>query len=243
MTMNVMVLRSVRWVGLAVGLLCSVADAARAQSPPVPINVVSLSASATAEVQKDWLTVVFSTNREGSDAAAVQQQLKQALETALAEAKKVARPGQLEVQTGGFSLAPRYGPKGGMNGWQGSTELLVEGHDTQAIAQLTAKLQTLTISRVGFSLSAEVRRKVEAEVTAQAIDRFRSRADAVSRQFGFTSYTVREVAVSSEAPGFVAEPRMRVQSAMVMNEAAAPLPLEAGKAVVSANVSGTVQLK
>ena len=49
----------------------------------------------------------MTTTREGQDAATVQSQLKQALDAALAEARKAARPGQVEVQTGNFSLYPR----------------------------------------------------------------------------------------------------------------------------------------
>ena len=38
---------------------------------PPPVNVVSLSATATVELARDWLTVVFSTTREATDAASV----------------------------------------------------------------------------------------------------------------------------------------------------------------------------
>ena len=58
---------------------------ALAQMPP-PENVVNLSAGATVEVGRDWLTVVFSTTREGTDAGTLQAQLKQALEPALGRA-------------------------------------------------------------------------------------------------------------------------------------------------------------
>lgn len=222
--------------------LTFVAGAAAAQTSPAPQNVVSLSASASVEVVRDWLTVAFSTTREGSDAAVVQAQLKQALEAALAEARKAAKPGQLEVQTGQFSLHPRYAPKGGtINGWQGSTELIVQGRDTQAIAQLSGRINTLTIARTGFSLSREALQKVEGEVAAQAIKRFRVRADAVSRQFGFAGYTLREVAVNTEGSAPPPQPMYRMQ-AQRAEAADAALPVEAGKAVVSANVSGSVQL-
>ena len=70
--------------------------------------MLGLSASASVEVAKDLLAVTFSTTQEGTDANAVQAQLKQALDAALAEAKKAARPGQVDVQTGNFSLYPRY---------------------------------------------------------------------------------------------------------------------------------------
>ena len=210
-------------------------------APPPPQNVVSLSATASVEVNKDWLSVVFSTTREGADGATVQAQLRNALETALAEARKAVKPGQLEVQTGAFSLYPRSTPKGGIAGWIGTTEMVVEGRDTQAISQLTARVQTLSIARVGFSLSREAREKVESEIAAQAIARFRARADAVSRQFGFGSYTVREVAVSSDNPGGMPMAMVRAQS--MRSSAEESLPVEAGKATVSATVSGTVQMR
>ena len=216
---------------------------AQAQAPqvPPPQNVISLSATATVELSRDWLTIVLATTREGSEAAGVQGQLRQALDAALTEARKAARPGQVEVQTGGFSLAPRYAPKGGIAGWQGSAELIVQGRDTQAIAQLVGRLQTLSIARVGFSLSREAREKVEAEVTAEAIARFRSRADAVSQQFGFGGYAVREVNVSSDPGPMQSPPLMRAQAARMPADDA--LPVEAGKALVSATVSGSVQMR
>jgi len=225
------------------------ATGAWAQVLPPPQNVVSLSASASMEVTKDWLTVVFSTTREGADPAVVQSQLRQALDVALTEARKAARPGQLEVLTGAFSLYPRYAPvspkppagQPGIAGWLGSTELVVEGRDTQAIAQLTGRIQTMSIARVAFSLSREAREKVDGDVSAQAISRFRARADAVSRHFGFSGYTVREVNVSSNDPPGQMQPVMRAQAAS-RAMADESLPVEAGKAVVTATVGGSVQM-
>jgi len=218
--------------------------AAQAPAVPAPANVVTLSASASIELSMDWLTVVYGTTREGADAAAVQAQLRQALDAALAEARKAAKPGgEVQVRTGSFALTPRYAPKGGIGGWFGQAELVVEGRDTGAIAQLMGRIQTLSISRVGWSLSREAREKVDGEVTAQAITRFRSRADAVSRQFGFSGWAVREVSVGSNEPSpGLPQPTMRVQ-AMRATAAEESLPVEAGKALVTATVSGAVQMK
>lgn len=212
-----------------------------AQTAPPLFNLVTLNASATVELPKDTLTVVFGATREGSDAAAVQNQLKQAVEAALAEARKAAKPGQLEVQTGNLSLYPRYAPKGGINGWQGSAELIVEGRDMPAVAQLTGRINTMTISRVAYGLSREARAKVEGEVTAAAIASFRAKAEAVSRQFGFSAYTIHEVSVVTNDNGVTPPVQMfRSQGAQVMADA--PLPVEAGKASVVATVSGSVQM-
>lgn len=235
---------------LAAAALVVAGMAATAQTAPVPQNVVSLSASATVEVPQDWLSVVFTATHEGNEATAVQGQLKRALDAALAEARQLAKPGQVEVRTGGFSLSPRYAPASAravpptgpsIIGWRGSAELVVEGRDSAAIAQLTGKVSTMTIARVGYSLSREAREKVEGEVAALAIERFRARADAVARQFGFGGYTLREVNVNTDG-GPVGAPMMRLQATRAMADGA-DLPVEAGKTSVTAHVNGSVQMK
>src|SRR5204863_3241264 len=83
----------------AAALGCLVTAAAAFAETPAPQGVVRLTSNASVEVTRDVLSIAFGTNREGADAATVQTQLKQALDAALAEAKKVAKPGQLDVQT------------------------------------------------------------------------------------------------------------------------------------------------
>ena len=222
---------------------------AAAQMVPPPAGVLNLTTSASVEVTKDVLTVVFSTTRDGSDAQAVQSALKQALDAALAEAKKIARPGQVEVQTGNFSLYPRYGnPKGGTQppqpsiiGWQGTAELQVQGKDAAAIAQLTGRIHTMSIARVGYTLSKEAREKVEADVTARAIADWRAKAQQMSQQFGYAGYTVREVNVSTNDPGGGPIPMVAMARGKVM-AADESLPTEAGKGEVTATVSGSAQM-
>ncbi|WP_457422072.1 SIMPL domain-containing protein [Roseateles sp. P5_E7] len=216
----------------------ALALAAHAETPR---ERLSLSASASAEIVRDVLGVSFSTTREGVEAAAVQAALKQALDAALAEARKVAKPGQVDVQTGGFSLYPRHDPKTGkINGWQGSAELQVEGRDTAAIAQLTGRISTLTIARVGYSLSRESREKAEADITAQAITRYRAKASEYAKLFGYGSYVVGEVNIASDENS---APRpMMAMARMKAESADAALPTEAGKATVTVNVNGSVQL-
>ena len=128
----------------------------------------------------------------------MQAQLKQALDAALAEAKKAARPGQVDVRTGNFSLYPRYARRQRHHGWQGSAELVVEGRDMAAIGQLAGRIATMTIASVGYRLSREASEKVESEVAAEAIARYRAKAGEYAKQFGYAGYAIREVNVSSE---------------------------------------------
>jgi len=205
--------------------------------------VVNLSASGYLEVPQDWLTMHLNTTREGADAASVQTQLKTALDAALAVARASAQPQQMQVRTGPLSLYPRYGSNGKINGWQGTAELVIEGRDFARISSTAGQIQTLTLGQVGFSLSREAQRKLESDVQAMAIERFKARAGEVARAFGFQGYALREVSVSSADQESVRPyPRaMAVQAKAVMADT--PVPVEAGKATVNITVSGSVQLR
>ena len=214
--------------------------AARAAEPPVLQGLVTLNASATTEVTKDLLTVTLATTREGADASTVQTQLKQALDAALVEAKKTARPGQLDVQTGNFQVSPRYTNKGVSSGWLGTAELVIAGRDMPAIGQLTGRITTLTISRVAHDLSRELREKIEGDVSAQAIARFRAKAADYAKNFGYTGYSIRDVSVNTNesSPG---RP-MQLQARAVSGASDDALPVEPGKGVVVVSVNGSVQM-
>lgn len=222
---------------------CAAAGVAAQNVPyPPPQNVLQLSASGTVEVTQDLISLQLSTTRDGADAAVVQSQLRTALEAALAEAKKSALPGQLDVRTGNFAIYPRTGRDGKLTGWQGSAELILEGRDFPRITQAAGRITTMTMAGVSFSLSREQRAKVESEAQDIAISRFRAKAAELTKGFGFTGYTLREVSVQSQEPGFVRPMMARAAMAAEMAKDAS-VPVEAGKATVNVQVSGSVQLR
>jgi predicted secreted protein len=226
----------------AYGLVACTASTFAQCMPHDPVqNVAQLSASGSVEVQQDLLSISMNTTRDGADAGAVQNQLRQALDTALTQAKTAAAPELMDVRTGNFSLHPRYGKDGKINGWQGAAELVLEGRDFSRITSTAGKIQSLTMGNVSFALSRGQRAKVESQAQSLAIDRFKVKADEISRSFGFSSYALREVSVSASDQGYSPRPQ-----AMSMAKAEMPdssLPVEAGKSTVLVNVSGSVQMK
>ena len=222
--------------------LAAAAVALPAQTLPPPQNVLQLQASGSVEVQQDLLQMNLTTARDGTDPTAVQTQLKAALDTALAEARKSAQPGQLDVRTGNFSLYPRHNREGRISGWTGTAELVLEGRDFARITQAAGRIQTMTLGGITFGLSREQRAKVEGEAQALAIDRFKAKAADLAKGFGFSGYTLREVAVNANEPGFTPRMRMAAQDARVASAESA-VPVEPGKSTVMVTVSGSVQLR
>lgn len=205
-------------------------------------NIVQLSANASVDVSQDILSINMSTMREGADANTVQTQLKNAIDVALSEAKKMSSVGQLDVRTGNFSLYPRYGRDGKLNGWQGTTELILEGRDFSKISSVAGKIQSLTIAHVAFSLSREQRIKAESEAQHIAIERFRTKAVDIAKSFGMNTYALRDVSVNTGDQGYSPRPRAMAME-MKMAAADSAVPVEAGKSTVLVTVSGSVQLK
>ncbi|HZY18173.1 MAG TPA: SIMPL domain-containing protein [Ramlibacter sp.] len=213
-----------------------------AQIQPVPENVLQLSASATVEVPQDLLALQLQVTREGTDAAQVQTHLKGVLDAALVEARKVAQPGQLDVRTGNFTVSPRYGRDGRITAWQGTAELLLEGTDFARISQAAGRIPGMAVSQAAFRLSRGQRELAERDAQAQAVASFRAKAGELARGFGFGGYTLREVSVQAADQGMPPRPRMLAMEAKSA-AADAAVPVEAGRASVLVNVSGSVQLR
>lgn len=230
---------------LATALLLPLPLLGRAQGlpPPVPQNVLQLAATGTLEVQQDLLSVALTTTREGADPAAVQEEVKAALDAALAVARSAARPGQMDVRTGQFGLWPRHAQDGRISGWHGTAELVLEGRDFTRITQTAGRIATLTVGRVGYDLSREQRSRVEREAQSIAIERFKAKAADLAREFGFSGYGLREVAVNLNDQVFVPRRAAMANAAMADAKAGMPLPVEAGRTTVTVTVSGSVQLR
>lgn len=229
---------------MSAGWTLHTSASAQQPNPEEPANVVNIAASGFLDVPQDWLSMTLTTTREGSDAAVVQHQLKQALDAALVVAKAAAASKQLEVRTGQLGLYPRYGSNGKINGWQGSTELILEGRDFVRISSTAGSIQTLTMGSMAFSLSREAQQKLESDVQALAIERFKARAGEVARGFGFSGYSLRELSISSaDQGGGAGYPRPMAARANVAMSSDAPVPVEAGKSQVNVTVSGSIRLR
>ncbi|HRH04472.1 MAG TPA: SIMPL domain-containing protein [Burkholderiaceae bacterium] len=208
---------------------------------PALSNVVQFSAQGSFEVQQDILTISLSATRESTDASSLQIQLKAALESALAEAKKAVNGNAMAVRTGQFNVFPRYDKNSKINGWQGTVELILEGSDFERIASTAGKIQTLTVSNVSFGLSRDQRIVAESKAQAIAINRFKFKASEISNSFGFSTYTLREVAISAADQAYTPRPRVMAMDIRLAS-VESTVPVEAGKNTVVVNVSGSIQL-
>lgn len=237
-------MKRLSWISVLTLALCSLNAAVQAQTPSAAeaTQVVNLSASAQQEVPQDWLTVVVRASVEGQDPTVVQNQLKALVEQAMVPLRAQVKPQALEVRSGSFGVYPRHSDKGRLMGWQGQADVLIEGRDFAKVSQAAAQVPRMTVAQTGFSLSRQARQQLEADVQSQAVQKFRQRAQQLAKDFGFTTYSLRQVSVGSvDRPSGMPAPMMA--RAAMADAPPSPIPLEGGKEEVQITVSGSIQLR
>ena len=232
-----------RKLGVCLALALPVASAQAQVAVPAPeSNIVRLQASGAVDVPSDWLVFVLSATVQDKDPQTVQRQLKDALDQALQEARKSESPGQVELRTGAFSLNPVYGRDSKISQWQGVAELFLQGRNFEKIGAVAAHIHSMAVARSSVGLSRELREDTEARALDLALLQFRTKAQHIAQGFGFASYTLREVSVSSNAQPDGPAPAM-LRMAVLPQGDEAPVAVEGGKSQVRIQVAGTVQLR
>ena len=227
---------------LPVILALAAAATASAQTSQQPFfNVVTIEASATADVPTDTLTVTMFAEEQGPDPAAIAARINARLDEALARAKKEPK---VEARSGNYQTTPVYDRANQISGWRIRADLVFESRDFKTAAALAGALQpALKLWSMTYSLSRGAREAAEAALLSEALGKFQEKARAVAKGLGFPGYVLGQVAVRNETslPPPVAF-RGVAMSAMADGGAAPPVPAEGGKNAVTVNVSGSVVL-
>lgn len=211
---------------------------AAAQSGQQPyFNVVTLEASATADVPTDTLTVTLFTEEQGPDPAQLATRVNARIDEALAKAKSQPK---VEAHSGNYQTSPIYDRASQITGWRIRAEIVLESRDFKAVGALSGALQpALKLASLVFSLSRSAREAAEAALLTEALGRYQEKARAVAKALGFPGYVLGQIAVRSEGP---TRPPIPVRAMAMAADAAQPVPVEGGKNAVTVFVSGTVVL-
>jgi predicted secreted protein len=211
-------------------LLCTAAGAG---------TTVDLTAEASRLAANDMVRATVFAEASGSNPAELARRVNQDIAEGLKVIK--ARPG-VSVKSGRQSTFPVYSQNQKIESWRIRSELILESRDAAAVSELLGQLQQmrLAISDVSQLPTPETRRKVEDEATREAIAAFRQRAEVVAEVLG-KPYKIRHLSIqqSGQMPPM---PMLRASRAMAAEAAAPPVPMEAGESLVTATVSGQVEV-
>jgi predicted secreted protein len=216
------------------------AATALAQAPQPPyFNVVTLEASATAEVPTDTLTVTLFVEEQGPDAGQLAARVNTRLDEALAKAKAERK---VETRSGNYQTNPVYDRANQITGWRTRADVILESRDFKAVGALAGALQpALKLGSMTFSLSRAAREAAEATLLTDALGRYQEKARAIAKSLGFPGYAIGQITVRSDGP---VPPPVAFRATLMKAEGAAPgpVPVEGGTNAVTVYVSGSVVL-
>jgi len=227
---------------LLVAVLAVATASAFAQSPQQPFfNVITLEASATADVPTDTLTVTLFVEEQGPDPGQLATRVNARLEEALAKARKEPK---VEAHSGNYQTNPTYDRANQITGWRIRADVVLESRDFKAVAALAGAMQpALKLWSMTFSLSRGAREAAEATLLAEALGKFQEKARAIAKGLGFPGFMLGQIAVRSDGPGRPPMPMRGVAMAAMADAAPSPpVPVEGGKNAVTITVAGSIVL-
>ncbi|MEW8505871.1 MAG: SIMPL domain-containing protein [Candidatus Thiodiazotropha sp.] len=199
---------------------------------------IKLHSSASTEVENDTLIAVLYAQKEGSEPAELSDGVNRLIARAVNEVKLSEG---VKVQTLGYQTSPIYQQQR-LTGWRVRQSIRLESMHSDSLSQLLHSLQSsLALESIRYGISPPMRERVEEQLTLQAIDAFRKRAELVTKQFGRKRYRLVEMAIeTSERPY---QPRNMRANMMALERSAAAPTLEAGSQRVRVEISGTIELQ
>jgi predicted secreted protein len=224
---------------VSIALLVGFAPWAAAKDAQQSYDQINLSASASSEVDNDILTATLYYQKEGSDTAALSDEVNKNIAAAVKQAKQATG---VKVQTLAYRSDPVYRQEK-LWGWRVRQSIRLESNDVASLGALIGRLQAnLALESIGYAISPEKQKAAEEKLIVEALDAFQKRAELVTRQLGRSKYRLVQVNVNtSDAP--VRPVMMRASGMMAMEAASAPPALEAGTRSVQVTVNGTIELQ
>ena len=175
---------------LTLVLALAAVSAASAQPSQQPFfNVVTIEASATADVPTDTLTVTLFVEEQGPDPAALATRVNARLEEALARAKKEPK---VEAHSGNYQTTPVYDRANQITGWRTRADIVLESRDFKAVSALAGALQpALKLGSMTFSLSRAAREAADAALLTEALAKFQEKGSRRRQGAGLSRLPAR----------------------------------------------------
>lgn len=228
---------SVRRLVISLSLIF-VCQLAWADEQPLTYDRISLSASASAEVQNDTLVAVLYVQREGSHVTKLADEVNRHIRWAVGRVKQA--PGVM-LKTLDYHTSPVY-RDGKLSAWRVRQSVRLESGNSAQLSTLIGELQEhLAVQSVTPSISPASRQQAENTLIAQAIRAFSSRASLVTQELDRAEYRLVRMEVNTS--GRPVQPLPMRTRTMAMSAAAAPPVFEPGTREVQVNVTGTIELQ
>lgn len=205
-------------------------------------SVFHFSTQVSRTVEKDLMQAEVYSRKSGKNLADLKKTVSTHLNKVLAQAKQYP---SIDISAEGISNYADYDSKGKVIGWVAEGRISLKSKDFDSVAKVLENLgDQVAISHVDFSVSPEKMASLEDEMTLEIIKQFQHKAGVIQQGLNAKSYVLSDIRLNTpNGAGNVVPVQARMFSAsakMASMEMADSLPMEAGKASISASASGKV---
>ncbi|KPK26574.1 MAG: hypothetical protein AMJ66_11790 [Betaproteobacteria bacterium SG8_40] len=199
------------------------------------VTRIQFDARAAQEVDNDSIRATLFVDAEDSTPSGASSRATHATNETL---RQLQDDEDLRVRTGSFRTFP-MSDKGKITGWRARSEIVLESKDFEkASVAIASASRNMQLSGIEFFVSSELRDKVEATLSDQAIETFLAKARNIAKSFGAMEFEVAEASVMNEGSS---QPMRPMMSAMAADAGAMARPeFSAGTTRVSVTVSGVI---
>lgn len=214
------------------GELSGPADAPAADT----VSTLEVSGSAEIDVATDVAHVTFAVETEDSTARRASQRNAERMEAVLSALRGL--DGELEIETSGYRLQPRYRRPGDggtreIDGFRAANSVQVTSTDVRAVGALVDVAVEAGANRVeSVRFEASELEETRREALRRAVTRARGQAEAIAEAMGVSLGEALEVRTGSDTPRPLIQ--YRAEAAALQD---ASTPVEPGEQTVSANVT------
>ena len=237
-------------LGLSLLMSSLCLGAAWAQSSPATPNntattvvsegmmLVNISADVQEDVDADVVRLTLSKQITGLDQKAMSDELNQAINAVIEQAKKEPA---LTVKTGNYSFWSNN--EKDKNDWIVRGEVIVTSQDFEkARALIAATSGQMNLDGINFSLSDTKRKESEARLIAKAAEAFRERAESVKTAFAAKEYTIQRVNLQTSRVMGNGDMVYRAAKGLA-SYSSEPVQLSSGKVSVQVMTEGEIALR
>ena len=210
-----------------------------AHNDVINYNQISLSASASADVENDKMIVTLYAQEEGSKAAVLSDRVNKKINQALEQLKQHKA---IRVETESYSTTPIYN-KNQIISWRVKQSIRLESMDMPLMSEVLGELQQqLNLSNIAFDVSREKSEQETQSLIDQAMAAYSKRAIQISNNLKAGGYKIVSMNVSTSTS---AQPYRYKNARAMMADASSVTSPEIAKGVktLTVRVSGTIELE
>ena len=186
-----------------------------------PLTRLYLQESASREVEQNVLVATVQAHAEAASPAEAQVDVNEAMAAAIERVRSAA---EIRAATGSYSVYERRDQDNRPVGWVADQDLRLTSKDPAALLELAGSLQEMGLNLIGlgWQVDDDTRRKVQDELTIQAIATLRQRAQAIAESVDMQVANIDTLRVGAAMEG----PRpMMAMRAEAMADAPPPTAL------------------